>query len=126
MLLNTAAKLQSLRPVTFRYKKPYSNGEKPVQYGLIAEEVAETFPELAVRNEEGLPETVKYQDLTPLLLNEVQKLRAEKEKRDKEVAEMRAEKEKRDKESDEMRARLEKLEAAFSKLSQPAKSPPAP
>ena len=70
-------RLQSLHPVTFRYRKAYANGEKPVQYGLIAEEVAEVFPELAVLNEEGEPETVKYQDLVPLLLNEVQKQRKE-------------------------------------------------
>jgi hypothetical protein len=65
-----SARLQSLRPVTFRYKKAYANGEKPIQFGLIAEEVAEVFPELAILNEEGQPETVKYQDLAPLLLNE--------------------------------------------------------
>jgi hypothetical protein len=69
----TSSRLMALRPVTFRYLKPYANGEKPIQFGLIAEEVAETFPELVVRNKEGQPETVKYQDLTPLLLNEVQK-----------------------------------------------------
>ena len=33
-----------LRPVTFRYKKPFEDGSKPVQYGLIAEEVAEVYP----------------------------------------------------------------------------------
>jgi len=76
---DASSKLQSLRPVTFRYKKPYENGEKPIQYGLIAEEVAEVFPELAVFNAEGQPETVKYQDLAPLLLNELQKLKAEKQ-----------------------------------------------
>jgi hypothetical protein len=70
---DASAKLQALRPVTFRYKKPYSNGEKPIQYGLIAEEVAASFPDLAVFNAEGKPETVKYQDLAPLLLNEYQK-----------------------------------------------------
>ena len=70
---DVSSRLHALRPVTFNYKKPYANGEKPVQFGLIAEEVAETFPELAVMNEQGLPETVKYQDLTPLLLNEFQK-----------------------------------------------------
>ena len=67
-----SARIAALRPVTFRYNKPYDNGEKPIQFGLIAEEVAEVFPELAVYNEEGKPETVKYQDLTPMLLNEVQ------------------------------------------------------
>ena len=64
-------RLQQLRPVTFRYKKS-SDGKNPVQYGLIAEEVAEVFPDLAVLNEDGQPETVKYHLLAPLLLNEVQ------------------------------------------------------
>lgn len=58
-----------LRPVTFEYKQ-YSNKS----YGLIAEEVEKTFPELVVHNEEGLPESVKYHDLPVLLLNEIQKL----------------------------------------------------
>ena len=38
--------------------------------GLIAEEVAEVFPELTIFNAEGKPETVKYHLLAPLLLNE--------------------------------------------------------
>ncbi len=66
-------RLFKLRPVTFNYKKPYADGRKPLQFGLIAEEVAENFPELAVLDSEGQPETVKYQDLTPMLLNEFQK-----------------------------------------------------
>jgi Chaperone of endosialidase len=67
---DASARLLALRPVTFRYKKPFANGEKPIQFGLVAEEVADVFPELAVFNDEGQPETVKYQDLTPMLLNE--------------------------------------------------------
>jgi hypothetical protein len=67
---DASARLLSLRPVTFRYKKPYVDGGKPVQYGLIAEDVAQVFPELVVRNAQGQPETVKYQLLGPLLLNE--------------------------------------------------------
>jgi len=66
--------LHQLRPVTFRYKQAYEDGQKPIQYGLIAEEVAEVFPELAVYNEDGQPETVKYQLLSSLLLNEFLKL----------------------------------------------------
>ena len=60
--------LAKLRPVTFRYKKPYDDGSKPIQYGLIAEEVAEAFPYLAVFNDEGQPETVKYHLLPTFLL----------------------------------------------------------
>ena len=72
---DASSRIRALRPVAFRYKQPYADGAKPVQYGLIAEEVAEVFPELAVFNEAGEPETVKYQDLTPLLLNEFLKER---------------------------------------------------
>jgi len=62
-----------LRPVTFRYKKPYDDGTQPMQHGLIAEEVAEVLPELAVFNGQGQPETVKYHLLPALLLAEVQR-----------------------------------------------------
>jgi Chaperone of endosialidase len=65
--------LMKLRPVTFRYKKPYEDGSKPVQYGLIAEEVAEVYPDLVARSADGQVETIKYQLLTPMLLNELQK-----------------------------------------------------
>ena len=76
-----------LRPVTFRYKKPNAKGEKPLQYGLIAEEVADVLPELVVTNNEGQPETVAYQTLPALLLNELQKEHAKVEQ---EAADLRA------------------------------------
>lgn len=66
-------KLLELRPVTFRYKKADEEGRKPIQYGLIAEEVDEIMPELVVRNKDGSPETVAYQYIPSLLLNEYQK-----------------------------------------------------
>jgi polyhydroxyalkanoate synthesis regulator phasin len=62
-----------LRPVTYRYKKPYADGSKPVDYGLIAEEVADVYPDLIVRGADGQIQTVQYQKLTPMLLNELQK-----------------------------------------------------
>src|SRR5262249_20169556 len=46
--------LQSLRPVSFRYRAHPPDG--PIEYGLIAEEVAEVYPELVVRDAEGAPE----------------------------------------------------------------------
>ena len=42
----------------------------PLEYGLIAEEVAEIFPDLVVYDEEGQPFTVKYHLLSSMLLNE--------------------------------------------------------
>ena len=73
-MAGTSSSLLSLRPVTFRYKKAFTDGSKPIQYGLIAEEVAEVFPDLVVYNEDGEPETVKYHVLATMLVNELQKL----------------------------------------------------
>ena len=65
--------LMRLRPVTFRYKKEYDAGDGQLQYGLIAEEVAEVYPELVVYDDEGRVKTVLYQQLSGMLLNELQK-----------------------------------------------------
>jgi len=75
---NTAASRDlRLRPVTFRYQKPFADGAKPIQYGLIAEEVAEAYPDLVAYSADGQIETVKYQVLDSMLLNDVQRQQAE-------------------------------------------------
>jgi Chaperone of endosialidase len=61
--------LYQLRPVTFRYTH---DPEGQRQYGLIAEDVAQVYPELVVRRATGAVEAVQYEELIPLLLNEVQ------------------------------------------------------
>lgn len=63
----------ALRPVTFRYLQAQADGSRPIDYGLVAEEVAETFPDLVARGADGEIETVHYQKLPVLLLNEVQR-----------------------------------------------------
>jgi uncharacterized protein YicC (UPF0701 family) len=63
-------KLMKLRPVTFQYKED-SDGIQ--QYGLIAEEVQKVYPELVIEGDDGRPETVEYQVLPAMLLNELQK-----------------------------------------------------
>lgn len=66
-----SSKILLLRPVTFSYKKdPFSIK----QYGLIAEEVAEIFPDLVNLDDEGLPHSVQYHNLPSILLNELIKL----------------------------------------------------
>ena len=44
-----------------------------MQYGLIAEEVAKIYPELVIRDNSGKIQGVRYDELAPMLLNEVQK-----------------------------------------------------
>jgi hypothetical protein len=65
--------LMKLRPVTFLYKPEYANGERTLQYGLIAEEVVKVYPGLVAYDNDGKPYTVRYQYLATMLLNEVQK-----------------------------------------------------
>ena len=48
-----------------------------MQYGLIAEEVDKVYPELVIRDEAGKIQGVRYDELAPMLLNEVQKQAAE-------------------------------------------------
>ena len=71
--------LMKLRPVTFRYKQAYTNGERPLQYGLIAGEVAEVYPDLVGTTPDGEIETVQYQGVDATLLDEVQKLHVQTE-----------------------------------------------
>jgi hypothetical protein len=63
-------KLTQLRPVTFRLK---SDPKGALQYGLIAEEVAKVYPELVIRDGSGRIDGVRYDELAPMLLNEMQK-----------------------------------------------------
>jgi hypothetical protein len=65
--------LLRLRPVTFHYKKADYDGSKPLEYGLIAEEVADVYPELVVRGTDGQIQSIQYQKLPAMLLNELQK-----------------------------------------------------
>ena len=74
---DVSRRLYDLRPVTFRYTQAYRDGSKPINYGLVAEEVADVFPELAARGADGAIETVHYETLNVLLLNEVQRQQQE-------------------------------------------------
>ena len=67
------SKLYNLKPSTFNHK---TTPEK-VDFGLIAEEVEESVPELVTYNEDGQVESVKYSLLSVLLLQELKKLRRE-------------------------------------------------
>jgi hypothetical protein len=55
--------------VTFKLK---SDATGTRQFGLIAEEVAKVYPELVIRNASGRIDGVRYDELAPMLLNEVQ------------------------------------------------------
>jgi hypothetical protein len=56
--------------VSFRYNTDPSNTP---QYGLVAEEVAKSYPELVSYGADGKPQTVRYLELSAMLLNDLQK-----------------------------------------------------
>jgi Chaperone of endosialidase len=61
--------LYALKPVTFRYKKRID----PLgisQFGLVAEDVEKINPDLVVRDKEGKVNTVRYDAVNAMLLNE--------------------------------------------------------
>src|ERR1017187_2562937 len=103
--------LLRLRPVTFRYRQPFADGSKPMEYGLIAEEVAEVYPDLVAHSADGQIESVKYQVLDSMLLNELQKqnreLQAQKQHAQKQDETIRQQQEQNRK----LEARLAALEA---------------
>ncbi len=80
-------KLQQLQTVMFHYKQ---SPRGPLQYGLIAEDVAKVYPELVTRNAKGEVEGVRYDELTSLLLNEVQRQQQQLKIQAQQLAEMKA------------------------------------
>ncbi len=84
---SNTAKLEQLRPVTFKLKTD-ATGTR--QYGLIAEEVAKVYPELVIRDEKGHIDGVRYDELAPMLLNEMQQQVAEIRELKRQLADIRA------------------------------------
>jgi hypothetical protein len=78
--------LLSLRPVTFRYKKEIEpNGAH--MFGLIAEDVEKVDPDLVTRNDKGQAETVRYEAVNAMLLNEFLKEHRNLEEQDRTMEE---------------------------------------
>src|SRR5262249_38271477 len=79
----------ALRPVSFRYNKEY-DATQTLAFGLIAEEVAEVAPGLVGRNPNGDPESVRYDQVNALLLNEFLKEHATVQELKEEIAALKA------------------------------------
>jgi hypothetical protein len=61
--------IYALKPVTFRYKQKI-DPQATSQFGLVAEEVEMVNPDLVVRDKEGKPYSVRYDQVNAMLLNE--------------------------------------------------------
>jgi len=76
--------IHALRPVTFRYKKEIDAGRIP-EFGLVAEEVEKVNPDLIVRDKEGNPYSVRYDQVNAMLLNEFLKEHRKVEQQQKQI-----------------------------------------
>jgi hypothetical protein len=82
--------LFSLKPVSFRYKKEIDPAGIS-QLGLVAEDVEKVNPDLVVRDKEGKPYSVRYDQVNAMLLNEFLKEHRKVEKLESTVADLAAE-----------------------------------
>jgi hypothetical protein len=82
--------LYRLKPVTYRYKKEIDRTQSPA-FGLIAEQVADVNPDLVARNSQGQPESVHYEMVNAMLLNEFLKEHRRVEAQQATIAELKNE-----------------------------------
>ncbi len=82
------SKIYDLNPISFASKLDLDKDDRPIDgfFGLIAEEVHETLPNLCGYNEKGEPDWVQYQMLPVLMLPEMKKLRSRISGLEREVA----------------------------------------
>ena len=66
---NASEAILSLKPVTFRYKHELDPDGIP-QFGLVAEQVEKVNHDLVARDDQGRPDTVRYEAVNAMLLNE--------------------------------------------------------
>jgi hypothetical protein len=112
-------KLQQLRPVSFHLK---TDPQGAMQYGLIAEEVDKVYPELVIRDQGGQIQGVRYDELAPILLSEIQRQRqqiaADKEELTSEEARRESELTELRQEMAQIRESNRTMQATLAKLSQ--------
>ena len=99
----------ALKPVTFRYKHEIDPNRIP-QFGLVAEEVEKVNPDLVVRDREGKPYSVRYDQVNAMLLNEFLKEHRKNEEQEATIAQLK-------KEMEAVIARLKGYDAKIQKVS---------
>jgi len=107
--------LYDLRPVTFAYK-PEIDPTGLTQYGLIAEEVAAVAPDLVAYDDAGDPYTVRYNQLVPLLVNELQEKDAEIESQGALIAALQEQDASQQEEIEVLRSMIEQMNTRLVEL----------
>ena len=114
----TSEALFALQPVTFRYKKEVDPDGLP-QFGLVAEDVEKVNPALIVRDKEGKPYSVRYDQVNAMLLNEFLKEHRKNEQQESKLEEQEAKIARQEKQIEALTAGLQKVSAQLE-LNKPA------
>jgi trimeric autotransporter adhesin len=118
--------LLALKPVRFRYKKEIDPAGTS-QFGLVAEEVEKVNPALVVRDKEGKPYSVRYDQVNAMLLNEFLKEHRKVEEQQTTIGKLESTVAQQQKGMEAVTARLDQQAAQIQKVSaQIELSGPAP
>jgi Chaperone of endosialidase len=79
----------ALRPVTFHYKKEVDPDGTP-QFGLVAEQVEKVDPDLVARDADGKVNTVRYEAVNAMVLNEFLKQHRKMQEQERKMHEQEA------------------------------------
>jgi hypothetical protein len=114
----TSEALFALKPVTFRYKKQIDPQGIP-QFGLVAEDVEAVNPDLVVRDKEGKVNTVRYDAVNAMVLNEFLKEHRKNEEQEATIAHLKQDSAKQQKQIETLTASLQRVSDQLE-LSKPA------
>ncbi len=110
---NTSEALYRLHPVTFHYKKDIDRTES-LAFGLVAEEVAQVNPVLVAHDANGQPESIHYEMVNAMLLNEFLKEHKKVEEQQATITELKKELQAR---SSHQQQQIDALTAGLQKVS---------
>ena len=105
----------ALQPVTFRYKKDF-DPTGTAQFGLVAEDVAKVNPDLVVRDKEGKPYSVRYDQVNAMLLNEFLKERKKVENQQETIAQLKSDATKQEAATIELKSTVAQQQKAMEVL----------
>ena len=106
----------ALRPMTFRYKKDI-DPTRSRSFGLIAEDVAKVSSDLITCDELGNPQTVRYEAINAMLLNEFLKEHRKNEEQQGTIGQLKSNAAKQDATIAQQQKQIEALTAGLQKVS---------
>jgi len=119
---NASELIYKLKPVTYRFKEQDvdpNKGPQPqnLDYGLIAEDVAEIDPKLAIRDGKGQIESLRYMAIYNMMLNEFLKEHKKVEAQNRRIQEQEATITQLKKEMETVVARLKEQDSKIQRVS---------